>query len=197
MDHLLESMKKTKDFYKYDIIIVVGGCDVIIYETEKIENITYIKCNYSSYDYTSLIALSELYSDNLNDYYFMLHDTCKVGDLFYEKLNKIDLTNVSTIKINQNWSMNIGIYSQKIINQNKEKLLSMKNIDKTNAVVEEDFIFKNDINNITLDSYNLCIFEGPIDYYNSGTMRIVEYYSNIDLYKIKSNWTWGNFTSNL
>ena len=35
-------------------------------------------------------------------------------------------------------------------------------------------------------------YVGPIDYYNSGVMRIVEYYPNIDLYKIKANWTGKN-----
>ena len=28
----------------------------------------------------------------------------------------------------------------------------------------------------------------PVDYYNTGTKRIIEYYEGIDLYKIKANW---------
>jgi hypothetical protein len=52
----------------------------------------------------------------------------------------------------------------------------------------EDFIFKNDQNNIILENYNSWSYTGPIDYYNTGTLRIVEYYPNIDLYKIKANW---------
>ncbi len=32
--------------------------------------------------------------------------------------------------------------------------------------------------------------------YSTGTMRIVEYYSNIDLYKIKANWGQGNMILN-
>jgi len=54
---------------------------------------------------------------------------------------------------------------------------------------QEDYIFNNDPSNILLDNYDgpYCTGE-QFDYYNTGTMRIVEYYANIDLYKIKANW---------
>ena len=55
----------------------------------------------------------------------------------------------------------------------------------------EDYIFNNDINNFVLDNYENLSYTGPTDYYNTGTMRIVEYYPNLDLYKIKSNWGQG------
>ena len=54
----------------------------------------------------------------------------------------------------------------------------------------EDFIFKNDATNIVLDNYDGWNHTGPTDYYNTGTMRIVEYYQNLDLFKIKANWHW-------
>ena len=39
-----------------------------------------------------------------------------------------------------------------------------------------------------LDNYDDCQYTDPTDYYNTGTMRIVESYPNLDLYKIKANW---------
>ena len=73
-------------------------------------------------------------------------------------------------------------------------LLSNKNTDenkchsyKIDAILNEDYIFIHDSNNMQLSGCrNVC--EGPLDYYKTGTMRIVEYYNNLDLYKIKANW---------
>jgi hypothetical protein len=59
----------------------------------------------------------------------------------------------------------------------------------------EDYIFYNDQNNIVLENYDGWYHSEPTDYYNTGTMRIIEYYPNLDLYKIKANWgeaVWGN-----
>ena len=39
-------------------------------------------------------------------------------------------------------------------------------------------------------------YTGPTDYYGTGTMRIVEYYPNLDIYKIKANWGVGPWTLN-
>jgi hypothetical protein len=99
--------------------------------------------------------------------------------------------------------MNMGIYSTKIINEFNEFLLSNKNTDeniclecKAKCVISEDYIFKNDPNNKLLDNYDGHNYTGPSDYYNTGTMRIVEYYPNLDLYKIKANWGQGTWTLN-
>lgn len=193
LDHLLESMKVCNEFYEHEIIIVIGGNEGD-YEIMKENNITWIKTNINSFDHTALIALLELYNDTDN-YYFFLHSTCKVGPQFFSKLNQIKIDNVQTIRINEiYYSMNIGVYSQNIINKNKDTLLSLKNTSQEeNVLLEikkrgfyyEDFIFKQ-YDNILND--NTPIISGPTDYYNTGTMRIIEYYPAIDLYKIKANW---------
>jgi hypothetical protein len=200
LNHLLDSMKQQSEFTRYDVFVMIGGyynnkCYEIYRSVEKVDNITYIRCNHNSIDFTGLITLLELYSKNEDEYYFYLHDTCKIGDNFFKKLESIDLTNVSSIKLNKWFSMNMGIYSQKIINQSKEFLLSKKNTDESRSMefkcvnFQEDFIFNNDPNNILLDNYDGPECNGEqVDYYNTGTMRIVEYYPNIDLYKIKANW---------
>ena len=139
------------------------------------------------------------------------HDVKKCSDIdsklleitekFYNKLKSIDLTNVSSIKINKSFSMNIGIYSQNIINKFKYFLLTVKNTDDNKCMdfklgKWEDYIFNNDVNNTILDNYDGWNYTGPTDYYNTGTMRIVEYYPNLDLYKIKANWGQGTWTLN-
>lgn len=194
LQHLLESLKEN-DINYCDVIVVIGGYyNLHSYEFIKDENITYIHAYHNSIDFTGLITLMELFSNNINEYYVYLHDTCKIGKNFYNKIKSIDLTNVSSIKINKHFSMNIGIYSQNIINKFKDFLLSKKNTDENKCMAfksinyNEDYIFNNDKNNILLDNYNSWNYTGPTDYYNTGTMRIVEYYPNLDLYKIKANW---------
>jgi len=195
LEHLLDSMKKHPEFYEYNIIVCVGG----YYENEKYlvkpeENITYIYCNHNSIDYTGLITLLELCSENTDDYYFYLHDTCLVGDSFFQKLKNINLENLTSLKINRHFSMNIGIYSQKIINKNANFLLSKKNTEESKCFLfktvnfEEDYIFNTDDTNVLLDDYDGWMRTEPVDYYKTGTPRIIEYYPNIDLYKIKANW---------
>lgn len=196
LQHLLESLKEN-DINYCDVIVVIGGYyDLDNYEITKDENFTYIRANHNSIDFTGLITLLELYN-NTNEYYVYLHDTCKIGKKFYDKIKSIDLTDVSSIKINKDFSMNIGIYSQRIINEFKDFLLSKKNTNQNECMryksidANEDYIFNNDTNNKLLDNYNGWSYTGPTDYYNTGTMRITEYYPNLDLYKIKANWGQG------
>jgi hypothetical protein len=201
LQHLLESLREN-DINYCSIIVVIGGYySLSDYEITKDENITYIRANHNSIDFTGLITLLELYN-NTNEYYLYLHDTCKIGKNFYNKLKSIDLTDVSSIKINKLFSMNIGIYSQNIINDFKDFLLSKKNTDENKCMqykcinYNEDYIFNNDPNNKILDNYDGWNYTGPTDYYNTGTMRIVEYYPNLDLYKIKANYGTSNWTLN-
>lgn len=195
LNHLLESMQQCEEYNNYEIIVISGGFyNLDNYEIKKNNNLTMITCNHNSIDFTGLITLLELFHENEDDYYFYMHDTCKVGNNFYKKLKSINLSNVSSIRIYKGDSMNIGVYSQKIINTFKDFLLSKKNTDekrcaefKVNSA--EDHIFKNDSNNIVLDNFEgSYIIDGPCNYYSSGVMRRVEYYPNIDIYKFKANY---------
>ena len=204
LEHLLESMKIHDEFKLYETIIVIGGYNDSYskYHIQKDENITYIKCNHNSMDFTGLLTLLDLYNKDIDEYYFYLHDTCKVGLNFYKKLKLVSVTNVTSMKINFHFSMNIGIYSQKIINQFKDFLLTTKNEDESRTIefkwnqwLWEDYIFKNDPNVTILDNYfSYWNPSGPFDYYKTGNMRIIEYYPNIDLYKMKANYGVSNVT---
>jgi len=200
LNHLLESFKKYQ-FDFCDILVVIGGhYELDTYQINKEDGITYIHANHNSIDYTGLIALVELYGDT-DDHYVYLHDTCTIGSQFQTKLQSIDLTNVSTLKINKDFSMNMGIYSQQILREFHDFLLSKKNTREEDCMKfkvngQEDYIFQGDKNNKVLDNYSGFIFTGPTDYYATGTMRIVEYYPNLDIYKIKANWGHGIWTLN-
>jgi len=200
LNHLLESIKACKDYKTYSFIIVIGGFfELNDYEILSEDNITYIKCNFNSIDYNGLITLSELYKNDIENHYFYMHDTCKVGPNFFKILSYFNLEKITTIKMNKNFSMNMGIYSQKIINHFYDHLHTFKNCDvsrnldelKFLGMINEDYIFKNDPSCILFKKYDGHNFTGPVDYYNTGIQRIVEYYPNFDLYKIKANWGQG------
>ena len=196
--HIMDSMQSYTEYKNYEFIIVIGGYyHLSSYEITKKDNILYIKANHNSIDFTGLIALLELFSKEV-EYYLYLHDTCKIGPDFFRKIKNINLENITSLSLTNFPSMSIGVYSQKIINANKDFLLSTKNNDdnklyefKRLAITEEDHIFKNDPNTKIIDNHHNRITTGPTDYYGTGTMRIVEYYSNLDLYKIKSCWGQG------
>lgn len=195
LTHLLDSMCKQKEFGDYQVIVFSGGYygnRSYVATTDK--NVTVIECNYNSLDLTAFIALVELFHKSIDEHYFYMHDTCRVGDNFYQKLRSIDLSGVSTVRINKGWSMNMGIYSQRILNHFSNFLLSRKNtsdmylVHLKNSNQIEDHMFKMDPNCKVLDNYHRSRQSPPVDYYKTGTMRIVEYYENIDIYKIKANY---------
>ena len=202
--HFLESIQLYSEYKTYEYIIVIGGYyELPEYEITKQDNITYIKANHNSIDFTGLIALVELYSQEFDQHYLYLHDTSKVGPEFFRKLQDINLENISSLSLTSFPSMNIGIYSQKIINNNRDNLLSKKNKDKDAvykfkeiAISTEDMVFKNDPTTGIIANHQNRETTGPTDYYGTGTMRIVEYYSNLDLYKIKSCWGQGGINLN-
>ena len=196
LNKLLDSLKKCDEFKNYSIIIFIGGYydnDDGYYEN-KDENITYVYCNHNSIDFTGLISILE-YLPKKDEYYFYLHDTTVVGPSFLKNLNDIDLKNVTSMRLRPKVSMNMGIYSNELIHNSRDILNEFKNTDenklqyyKNKGVNDEDIIFNNDNNSKIINNKdNFVSVSEPYDYYNTGVMRIVEYY-NIDLYKIKANW---------
>ena len=85
----------------------------------------------------------------------------------------------------------MGSYKWEYIEQNRDKILSYKNVSediqsfKVKLIKEEDVFFSPRVH-----CYNTRPREttGPIDYYNNQTPRIIEYFRGIDLYKVKANW---------
>ena len=212
-DHLFESLRKLEEFNSFEFILTIGGHYELNekyrynshdkrYEIEKNDNITTIKCYHNSIDFNALITITEVeeYKNNPDNFYFYMHDTCKVGPKFFQKMNSINLTKMTTSRVNNGPSMNIGIYSQKILNSEKmvKFLQSKKNLSKEKEMYfksvkwEEDYVFRKDKNNTIIDNFRGVFNQNNItDYYGTGTMRYIEYFSNVDLYKMKANWGCG------
>jgi hypothetical protein len=175
-----------------DIYFFVGGYDV--YESIPNEyNINLYKASHNSIDFTGLISVIDLTIKA--DYWFLCHDTCRVGSKFYDSIKNNNF-NTDTIRLtSENRSMNIGAYKQSYIYSIKEKILSYRgsssieyNIQKLKKrlIDEEDSLLKSDsIGNFNksqrkvIDSNNL---------YDSNVRRITEYFPDIDFFKMKSNW---------
>lgn len=173
-----------------DVFFYVGGFNKK--SNEDLDGLTIRKVNHNSIDFTGIISLLE--DDVHNDYthFFFLHDTVRLGKNFYFNVKRNNYNNAKLTS--DNLSMSMGLLSKDYINLKTNEIFSMKNSDysrdsinkfKLLAVLSEDLLFK-DIK----ESFNKSrrIITGPIDYYNTGTLRIVEYYPDIDLYKIKANW---------
>lgn len=198
LEYLLQSLKKCKEYEYYNIVVVIGGhYELDSYVVTNDKNIMYIKANHNSIDFTGLITILESIHLFNCSHFFYLHDTCVVGQNFLKILNDVDTNDITTCKIKSRSSMNIGIYSTQIVKQFETFLSSVKNTDescselfKKKGIDFEDYIFKNDKNNKVLNnpSGEHISRSKPVDYYNTGTKRVVDYYNGIDLYKIKANW---------
>ena len=174
-----------------NIYFFIGGYD----EYKKIENNTGVnvyQVPHNSFDFTGLISVIEL--DLKSDYWFLMHDTCYVGDRFYNEIMKHNhITN--TIRLTSDgFTMNMGSYKQEYLDSIQDQVLSFKNTDYSEAAVAK---FK--VNNIHWEDTllvskspaynNTCrIVSDGTDVYSTGVIRIKEYYQDIDLYKIKANW---------
>lgn len=178
---------------KEDIYFFIGGFHS--YEKRLDNNgINLYTTDHNSIDFTGLISVVDL---NLEaDYWYLLHDTCYVGNNFYNKVCSFDYKDVDVVKMYSDVSMNIGAYKQSYLESIKNYLFEFKNQNyslesihhyKSVCVEKEDIFFNNAKSRLVYNN-NLCITEGPSDYYQNGTLRIIEYYSDMDLYKIKANW---------
>ena len=175
---------------KDDIIFFIGGYED--YENRQIQDINVYNCNHNSIDFTTLISIIDL---NLEiDNCFIMHDTSYVGENFYSKISSVQI-DCPTISLTfDGYSMNTGLYTRDHIFKNKDRILSIKNSDyrleslqhwKKIAVDNED-IFLNP--KIKAYNYSNRIYLGKTDFYKTGTMRMLEYFPDIDFFKVKANW---------
>jgi hypothetical protein len=178
---------------KDDIFVFNAGFDK---EDEVvIDGITHYYLNHNSYEYSPLIHICE--KELSSDYWFLLHDTCKVGPKFKELLYNIDGL-PDKLALKDKPSMSMGSYKYTYLLSVKEKLYGIKNADYSDesmnkwklwGVPNEDYILwltppKAIIYN-DLNTYSVVKYE---NWYNTKTIRRTEYYPSLDIYKNKSNW---------
>lgn len=173
-----------------DIYVFVGGYD-LDYGYQKISNdINKFSAPHNSLDFTGLISVLEMNIES--DYWFLLHDTLYVGPNFYRTVQNYNYTDVNYVALTFDTSMNMGSYKWSYLMEKKSEILSYKNnnwdlqLYKKRLIDEEDVFIKPKTHFYCGEKRKT---HGPVDYYNNGTNRIIEYFPNIDLYKIKANWS--------
>jgi len=188
-----------------DIFVFEGG----YHERSVIKKDTHtlIQTDNNTIDLTGLIDIVENELDS--DYWFYIHDTCKVGPKFRELLYNIPESLPDKIALFTHPSMNIASYKYSLLMKYKNTLLKYKNQDysekklkklKEWSIYCEDLILHkphqtgmrmNGIHSDTIDFYNLeisdCVEIENQDWYG-GVGRMVEYYPQLDLYKSKANY---------
>jgi hypothetical protein len=180
---------------KDDIHVFNAGFDK--YSKGIVNGITYHNLDHNSFEYSALIEICE--KEIVSEYWFLIHDTCKVGKKFKELLYNIPEEKPVKMALKINPSMSMGLYSYNYLLENKNKLFHIKNSDyskesmskwKIWGVPNEDYIMwktepkpklynENEKNWSVVDNYN---------WYGTDTIRRTEYYPSLDLYKNKSNW---------
>jgi hypothetical protein len=201
----------------HNIEVIIGGSPWE-YKKEVRDGINYYFVNYDNTGYTALIFVKEhpeLVSDQ--PYYLFIHDTTKLGPLFFEKLrasleSKIKKygskeefeKNATNFKLtDDDISMDMGLYrSDFFLHVNNANMLPEKNTD-----LSEEAIFK--IKKMGYGLEDMCtrdkeglqserriVTEIPSPY-GSDVKRIQEYFPGLDFYKFKSNWSYNMLEINL
>ena len=189
---LLDSIYRNCPLIKPQDILVVKAGGVEDYTTEKKDDADIITAPHNEFDFTALIAVLELQYPA--DYFFLMHDTCYVEKNFYPNFLKFEPGTKTKPVTSCQRSMSMGLYSKEFIVESKQELIDLKNTDytvqglqrsKSLAVEKEDFLFQRYPMSGYCQPPKDC---GEKDFYNTGINRKTEYYRELDLYKIKSNW---------
>ena len=162
-----------------DIIIVINDCRNEVqykdYRTFCVEH--------NAFEYSALIYLSEINFQE-SEYVFLLHDTMVCGSRF-ESLSKSFTKGPDVILCHSKGFTNMGAYKTHFLNNSQHVLCGYKKIDKARAVEIEGNFFRT-VPSYYADarSYNL---ERNVDFYGTGTSRIVDYYPAVDVSKVGAN----------
>jgi len=160
-----------------NIIVVCAGSN----RKEKIENVYYT--NHNSFDHSALIEIIEqnLYSK----YWFVMHDTCEAGEKFYSLLSKIPISKKYYGMSEKAW-LNMGLFSQDFINENKNYILSLKNCNKKRAILSERVFSKLGKTGFFGLQADVQTFRNCKKIYNDDKKRIALYFPYLDFYKYQS-----------
>jgi len=177
---LINSLIKAGVEHK-NILVVVGGC-----KQNKVTYSNNIETHYvehNSYDHTALIEIVE--QKLQSEYWFLLHDTCKVGPDFLKNILEFGFE-YDHVDLDKDGWLNIGLLSQRFINEIGNYVITLKNCSKIRAILSEKTY-----RHLTTLSHGIYqqdanIYIPPQDVYNDGNKRHILYFSSIDLYKYQS-----------
>lgn len=178
-----------------DIHVFNAGFNHYRYEQTP-DGIHFHYLDHNSYEYSPLIEIVE--KQLSSEYWFLIHDTCKLGPKFKELLYNIPNDRPVKLALKSKPAMTMGTYKYSYLMSVKDKIVSIKNKDyseesmnhwKVWGVPNEDYImwmtdptpliYNNNDNWSVVDNDN---------WFNTPTQRRTEYYPSLDLYKNKSNW---------
>jgi len=164
------------------------------------KGVNYIKTNHNSVEYTSLIDIVEHKMES--DYWVLLHDTCRVGDKFYELIKNIP-HNCEKIALRDWPSMSIGTYRYTYLLRHIDRLMQIKNTKydrnsiqrwKQWGIHNEDYMLWKEtttpcaLYNSHLELKEKFLICNEPRWYDTNINRRIEYYPQLDLYKNKANW---------
>lgn len=186
IDSLIASGVPEKDIYFF-----IGGYNEYR-EVENSSDVRIFEVPHNSFDLTSLISVLELGIES--DFWFLLHDTCFVGNNFYTFISNFEHTQETVSLAIDGPCMNMGAYSWEFLQRNKNEIIAHKNTDyseeglqsaKLRGIYTEDSFL-----NPKIEYYNKSprYHTEPEDYYGNGAMRLVNFFDDIQLYKIQANW---------
>lgn len=160
------------------------------------DDITYHILKQNSYEYSPLIHICEKQLEA--DYWFLIHDTCKVGLQFKKLLYNIPASKPEKLALKSKPAMSMGLYKYSYLLSVQEKLYAIKNTDysvesmekwKQWGVPNEDYIlWMTDPKPLIYNNIDRWTVVNEENWYNTGTHRRTEYYPSLDIYKNKSNW---------
>jgi hypothetical protein len=186
VDSLIKSGVPPEDIYFF-----IGGYDRY-YNISK-DGINIYKVNHNSMDLTNIISILDIGLES--DYWFAIHDTCYVGDNFYNKLTSYNIITDTVLLTGTGVSMNMGTYKHNYLLSIKDQLLKIKNESnspedilrlKKYLIRYEDLFLKD-----KGQSYNISphiTTHSTHNIYETTTERILQYFPDIDFYKLKANW---------
>lgn len=164
-----------------DIIITIGGGEE--FERFKFLGVNTFLVSHNSFEYASLINFVELEDFGGCDYVFLLHDTMICGDKFYKLSLKIN-SNKNVIMAHEKGWCNLGAFKVSFLFSIKKLLLSMKNINKKEAIESEGKFFG------SFSTYKNPTAQLVGDYQKSpyeGKDRCICKFNSVDVYKYGSN----------
>lgn len=162
--------------------------------------VNFFNLDYSCFEINSMIGILDEKLD-ICDYWFLMHDTCKVGPAFKKFIYDFSYNNANSVRPYKNGaSGSIGAYKYSWLKANEEKILFFKNNYQNFTVqkMKEETVKKEDFLTNQNNYYDSNPPKTKIVEFFGGT-RLGEYYRNLDFYKYKANYrgcTTNNFIVN-
>lgn len=187
LDRLLESLVQCHGFESTSLVVVIGGCGAP--STETIGNTTTIRVTYNALDFTAMIAVLETYDSGE---FFYLHDTCVVDHDFLDKVQ--DLKSMTSMSIGHKKSCNMGLYTFELFLFHKKFLMRYKDISGTVGLQKlKDMCVKDEDHILNgcevIGSGNSTLSDNLTDFYGTGHLRRIDYFSDMGIHKIRANIT--------